>query len=78
MQLCNRIYCFKVFLKVQHVSSGTPLIIRRSKLYLQPLINMPIWWSAVAKTEWALECPLSPHRSSKLYLQPLVYTTTQP
>ena len=41
-------------LKAQHVSSGTPLIIRSSKLYLQPLVYMPIWWSAVAKAEWAL------------------------
>jgi len=39
------------FLKTQHVSSGTPLIIRSSKLYLQPLVYMPIWWPAVAKTE---------------------------
>jgi len=31
------------FLKAQHVSSGTPLIIRSSKLYLQPLVYMPIW-----------------------------------
>ena len=37
LQLCNRIYYSKVFLKAQHVSSGTPLIIRSSKLYLQPL-----------------------------------------
>jgi hypothetical protein len=37
------------FLKTQHVSSGTPLIIRSSKLYLQPLVYMPIWWTAVAK-----------------------------
>jgi len=39
-------------MKAQHVSSGTPLIIRRSKLYLQPLVYMPIWWPAVAKAEW--------------------------
>jgi len=38
MQLCNRIY----YSKVQHVSSGTPLIIRRSKLYLQPLVYILI------------------------------------
>jgi hypothetical protein len=43
MQLCNRIYYFKVFLKAQHISSGTPLFIRSSKLYLQPLVYMPIW-----------------------------------
>ena len=42
IQLCNRIYYSKVFLKAQHVSSGTPLIIRSSKLYLQPLVYMPI------------------------------------
>jgi hypothetical protein len=31
------------FLMAEHVSRGTPLIIRRSKLYLQPLVYMPIW-----------------------------------
>jgi len=30
MQLCNRIYYSKVSLKTQHVTRGTPLIIRRS------------------------------------------------
>jgi len=40
MQLCSRIYYSKVSLKAQHVTSGTPLIIRRSKLYLQPLVYM--------------------------------------
>jgi hypothetical protein len=29
-------------LKAQHVSSGTPLIIRSSKLYLQPLVYIPM------------------------------------
>jgi hypothetical protein len=29
---------FQSLLKAQHVSSGTPLIIRSSKLYLQPLV----------------------------------------
>jgi hypothetical protein len=43
----------KFFLKAQHISSGTPLIIRSSKLYLQPLVYMPIWWPVVAKAEWA-------------------------
>jgi hypothetical protein len=43
MQLSNKIYYYKVFLNAQHVSSGTPLIIRSSKLYLQPLVYMPIW-----------------------------------
>jgi hypothetical protein len=31
------------FLKVQHILSGTPLIIRTSKLYLQPLVYIQIW-----------------------------------
>jgi threonine/homoserine efflux transporter RhtA len=35
----------------QHVSSGISLIIRSSKVYLQPLVYMPI---AIAKAEWAL------------------------
>ena len=39
-------------MKVQHVSSGTVLIIRSSKLYLQPLVYMPIRWPAVVKAEW--------------------------
>ena len=30
-------------LKAQHVSSGTPLIIRSSKLYLQPVVYIPVW-----------------------------------
>jgi hypothetical protein len=47
------------FLKAQHVSSATPLIIRSSKPHLQPLVYMPIWWPAVTKAEWALECLLS-------------------
>jgi len=42
------------FLKTQHDSSGTPLIIRSSKLYLQPLVYMPIWWTVIVKAEWAL------------------------
>jgi len=29
--------------KAQHVSSGTPLIIRSSKLYLQPLVYIHMW-----------------------------------
>jgi hypothetical protein len=45
MQLCNRIYCSKVFLKAQHVSSGTPLIIRSSKLYLQPLVYVCVTYT---------------------------------
>ena len=47
------------FLKAQHVSSGTPLIIRSSKLYLQPLVYIPMWWPAVAKAEWALSAHLT-------------------
>jgi len=54
MHLCNRIYYSKVFLKAQHFSSGIPLFIRSSKLYLQPLVYMPIWEPAVD-----VECPLS-------------------
>jgi len=30
-------------LKAQHVSSGIPLIIRSYKLYLQPLVYIPMW-----------------------------------
>jgi hypothetical protein len=41
-------------MKAQHVSSGTPLIIRSSKLYVQPLVYMPMWWLAVAKAEWEM------------------------
>jgi len=33
---------FQRSLKAQHVSSGTPLIIRSSKLYLQPLVYMHV------------------------------------
>jgi hypothetical protein len=54
MQLCNRICYSKVLLKGQLVSSGTPFSIRSSKLYLKPLVYMPIRWPAVAKAEWAL------------------------
>ena len=39
-------------LKAQHVSSGKPLIIRSSKLYLQPLVYIPMWWPAVVRAEW--------------------------
>jgi len=34
-------------LKAQYVSSGTPLIIRSYKLYLQPLVYIPMWWPVV-------------------------------
>jgi hypothetical protein len=43
MQPCKRIYYSQIFLKAQHVSSGTPLIIRSSKLYLQPLVYIHIF-----------------------------------
>jgi len=36
-------------LKAQHVLTGTPLIIRSPKLYLQPLVYIPMWWPAVVK-----------------------------
>ena len=71
------------FSKAQHVSSGTPLIIRSSKLYLQPLVYMPIWWPAVAKTEWALVPCLTLRRlMSYIYGAPILdvsrsHTTTQ-
>jgi len=39
-------------LKAQHVSSGIPLIIRSSKLCLQLLVYIPMWWPAVVKAEW--------------------------
>jgi len=54
-------------MKVQHVSSGTLLIIRSSKLYLQPLVYIPMWRSVVVKVEWEMRFPLrldngrSPH-----------------
>ena len=47
------------FLKAQHVSSGITLIIRSSKLYLQPLVCMPIWWPTVAKAEWEMDESIS-------------------
>jgi len=34
---------FQSFLKAQHVSSGPPLIIRSTKLYLQPLVYIHMW-----------------------------------
>jgi hypothetical protein len=49
----------KFFLKARHVSSGTPVIIRSSKLYLQPLVYMPIWWTAIAKAGWGKFFPIS-------------------
>jgi len=38
-------------LKTQRVSSGTPLIIRSSKPYLQPVVYIPMWWPVVVKAE---------------------------
>jgi len=35
----------------QHVSSDTLLIIRSSKLYLQPLVYIPMWWPAVVSPD---------------------------
>jgi hypothetical protein len=55
MLLCNRIYYSQSLLKAQHVSSGTPLIIRSSKLRLQPLVYIHMWWPAVAKAEWEMD-----------------------
>jgi hypothetical protein len=52
MQLCNRIISFQSFLKAEHVLSGTPLNIRSSKLYFQPLVYISMWWPAVVKAEW--------------------------
>jgi hypothetical protein len=39
MQVCNRIYYSKGFLKAQYVSSGTPRIISICKLYLQHMVT---------------------------------------
>jgi hypothetical protein len=38
-------------LKAQHVLSGILLIIRSSKLYLQPLVYIPMWWPAWVPTQ---------------------------
>jgi len=52
MQLVIEFIIPKFIEGAQHVSSGTPLIIRSSKLYLQPLVYMTMWLPAVAKAEW--------------------------
>ena len=39
-------------MKAQHVSSGIPLIIRSSKLYLKPLVYIHMWWPAVFQAGW--------------------------
>jgi len=41
-------------LQAQHVSSSIPLIIRSSKLYLQPLVYIPMWWPVVVRVGWEL------------------------
>jgi hypothetical protein len=40
---------FQNLLKAQHVSSGIPLLNRSTKLYLQPLVYIHIWWPAVVQ-----------------------------
>jgi len=55
-------------LKAQHVSSGTPLIIRSSELYLQPLVYIPMWWPAVVKSDWHFPLSLDKGRSSHVYI----------
>jgi len=50
MQLCNRIYYSKVYWRLNVFRAAH--IIRSSKLYLQPLVYMPMWWLAIAKAEW--------------------------
>jgi len=37
MQPCNRIYYSKVYWRLNMFRAGIPLIIKSSKLYLQPL-----------------------------------------
>jgi len=57
----------RLLLKAQHVSSGIPLIIRSSKLYLQPLVYIHIWWPAVVKSQtfnWKLNMFRAAYRSS--------------
>jgi hypothetical protein len=53
-ELCNRIYYSKVYWRLNMFRAGTPLIIRSSKLYLQPLVYIPMWWPAVVKAEWEI------------------------
>jgi len=52
MQLCNRIYYFKVYWRLNmfratHRSSSEAL-----NLYLQPLIYIPMWWPVVPTQPW--------------------------
>jgi hypothetical protein len=46
---------FQSLLKAQHVSSGTPLIIRSCILYLQRLVYKHVWLPAVVKAEWEIQ-----------------------
>jgi len=57
MQPCNRIYYSEVYWKAQHGSSGAPLIVRSSELYLQPLVFIHMWWPAVVQAEWENHFP---------------------
>ena len=56
---------------LSRLSGRIPLIIRSSKLYLQPLVYTHMLWPAVVQSGWGIPLII---RSSKLYLQPLVYT----
>jgi hypothetical protein len=56
-------------MKAQHVSSGTPLTIRSSKLYLQPLVYIPMWCPAVVQAGWEQFLPsLDNGRSPHVYI----------
>jgi len=58
MQPCNRIYYSKIYWRLNMFLSDIPFIIRSSKLYLQPLVYIPIWWQAVVQVGWELELPV--------------------
>ena len=51
-QVAAFVLLFQSLLKAQRVSSGTPLIIRSSKLCLQPLVYVPMWWLATGTQPW--------------------------
>ena len=55
-------------MKAQHVSSSMPLIIRSSKLYLQPLVYIHMWWPAVVKSEWDFPLRLDNGQSPHVYI----------
>ena len=57
---------FQCLLRAQHFLSGIPLIIRSSKLYLQLLVYIHMWWRAVVKSEWELR--LDNSRSPHVYV----------